>query len=55
VALRREEPVELQLLYPDFGVEEPLHTVAREYDLDSGALIAAARAALAAPDREVLL
>lgn len=55
VALRRGEPVELQLLYPDFGVEEPLLTVAREYDLDSGALIAAAEAALAAPDREVLL
>lgn len=55
VALRKEEPVELQLLYPDLGVDEPLRAVAAHYGLDSEVLIAAANAALAAPDRAVTL
>jgi len=55
VALRGSEPVELQLLYPDLGVEEPLRTVAEHYGLDPEALIAAANAALAAPNRAVTL
>jgi hypothetical protein len=36
-------------------VEEPLAAVAARYGLDREALIAAARSALAAPDREILL
>jgi hypothetical protein len=55
VALRRGEPVELQILYPDLGVDEPLRKVAARYGLDPEALIAAANAALAAPDRVVTL
>lgn len=55
VALRRGEPVALELLYPDLGVDEPLCIVAEHYGLDSESLIAAANAALAAPDRVVTL
>jgi hypothetical protein len=55
VALRDDGPVEVQLLYPDLGVNEPLHAVAEHYRLDPEALIAAANAALAAPDRAVTL
>jgi hypothetical protein len=36
-------------------VEEPLKAVAAAYDLDLQALLAAARAALAAPDRTVVV
>lgn len=53
VALRDDRPVELQLLYPDLGIDEPLGAVARAYGLDAEALIASAQAALAAPDRSV--
>jgi len=53
VALRDDRPVELQLLYPDLGVDEPLRIAAERYNLDPEALIAAATAALAAPDRRV--
>ena len=55
VALRNGEPVELQVLYPDLGIEEPVRTAAAHYGLDPEALIAAASAALAAPDRAVTL
>jgi hypothetical protein len=55
VALRNDEPVELQLLYPDLGVDQPLRAVAEHYGLDPEALVAAANAALAAPDRAVTL
>jgi hypothetical protein len=55
VALRNEEPVALQLLYPDMGIAEPLRAVAAHYELDAESLIAAAHAALAAPDRTVTL
>lgn len=55
VALNHGEPVELQLLYPDLGLEEPLRAAARGYDLDPQALIAAAQAALALPDRTLSL
>ena len=54
-ALCDGRPVELQLLYPDLGVDEPLRAAAERYDLDAEALIAAAQAALAAPDRSVTL
>lgn len=53
VALRENRPVELQVLYPDLGVDEPLRMAADSYDLDPEALIATATAALAAPDRAV--
>jgi hypothetical protein len=47
--------VEVQLLYPDMGVEEPLAVVADRYHLDREALCAAAHSALAAPDRVVMI
>lgn len=53
VALRNSQPVELQLLYPDLGLEEPLRIAAERYELDAEALIATAKAALSAPDRSV--
>jgi hypothetical protein len=55
VALRGGVPIELQLLYPDLGIEEPLRAAAERYGLDAQALIAAAQAAFAAPDRSVAL
>lgn len=55
VALHDDRPVELQLLYPDLGIDEPLGAITRAYGLDEEALVAAVRAALAAPDRSVTL
>ncbi len=55
VALSDSRPVELQLLYPDLGIEEPLEAASRAYALDKEALVAAAQAALAAPDRTVMV
>jgi hypothetical protein len=55
VALAEGTPVEVQLLYPDVGISEPLAAVADRYDLDREALDAAAQSALAAPDRVVVL
>lgn len=55
VALMDGQPVEVQLLYPDMGLAEPLAAVAERYDLDREALAAAAQSALAAPDRVVSL
>ena len=34
VALADDQPVEVQLLYPDMGLAEPLAAVAERYDLD---------------------
>lgn len=53
VALDQGRPVEVQLLYPDIGIAEPLAAVADRYELDREALQAAAQSALAAPDRVV--
>lgn len=53
VALRASNPIELQLLYPDLGIDDPLQAVAERYALDAQALIAAAAAAFAAPNRSV--
>ncbi len=53
VALAARQPVEVQLLYPDLGISEPLAAVADRYDLDREALEAAAQSALAAPNRVV--
>lgn len=55
VALHSGQPVELQLLYPDLGIDEPVRAAAGRYRLDAEALIAAAQAALAAPDRIVTM
>jgi hypothetical protein len=55
VALAEGKPVEVQLLYPDLGIDEPLAAVADRYDLDREALQAAAQSALAAPDRVVVV
>ncbi len=53
VAVADGHPVEIQILYPDLGVAEPLAAVASRYDLDLEVLSAAAQSALAAPDRVV--
>jgi len=55
VAIAGDKPVNVELLYPDLGIDEPLRAAAERFDLDAEALIAAARAAIAAPDREVTL
>ena len=55
VALADGRPVEVQVLYPDMGLTEPLLAVAERYELDREALQAAAQSALAAPDRVVIL
>ena len=53
VAIAGDKPVNVELLYPHLGIDEPLRAAAERFDLDEEALIAAARAAIAAPDREV--
>jgi hypothetical protein len=55
VAIANDQPVEVQVLHPELGIEGPLNLVADRYDLDAEALLAAAQAALAAPDRTVTL
>ena len=55
VALAAGRPVEVQVLYPDLGITEPLAAVAARYGLDAQALEAAAQSAIAAPDRTVTL
>lgn len=49
------KPVNVELLYPDHGIEDPLRAAADRFELDAEALIAAAQAAIAAPDRVVTL
>jgi hypothetical protein len=53
VALEQGAPVEVQILYPDLGLAAPLAAAAERYGLDGEALLAAAKSALAAPDRVV--
>ncbi len=55
VAISAGQPIEMQLLYPEMGVAEPLAAAAARHGLDREALAAAAAAALAAPDRAVSL
>ena len=55
VGVANDRAVEVQILHPDLGIEEPLNAAAERYDLDVEALIAAAQAALAAPDRAITL
>jgi hypothetical protein len=54
IALRRGRPVNVELLNPADHLEL-LEVAAERFELDGGALVAAARAALAAPDRAVTL
>lgn len=55
VSFADDMPANVELLYPDLGLEEPLREAAERYQLDAEALIAAASAAIAAPDRKVTL
>jgi hypothetical protein len=55
VAIAGGKPANVELLYPDLGLEQPLRAAAEQFDLDAEALIAAAQAAIAAPDRVVTL
>ncbi len=55
VDLLADKPVGVEVLYVDDGIEEPLAAAAAKYDLDLEALTAAARSAIAAPDRVVTL
>jgi hypothetical protein len=55
VAFAAGKPVNVELLYPDLGIEGALREAADRFDLDGDALIAAARAAVAVPDRVVTL
>jgi hypothetical protein len=55
VALSDGKPVEVQILYPDMGITEPLYAASARHGLDLEALTAAAQSALAAPDRIVVL
>jgi hypothetical protein len=55
VALLEGVPVDVEVLHPERGIEKPLRAAAKRYDLDLEALLAAARSAIAAPDREVTL
>ena len=53
VAVIAEEPVDVEILYPDLGIDDPLEVIAARFDLDLESLRAAARSALEAPDRVV--
>ena len=55
VHLVDERPVSIDVLNASRDLEAPLRAVAERYGLDLETLIAAARSALAAPDREVEL
>lgn len=53
VNLADGRPVLVEILGASAGAEEPLGAIAAAYGLDEEALLAAARSALAAPDRVV--
>jgi hypothetical protein len=53
VGIRDERPVMVDLIGTSTGIDERLVAAGERYGLDAQALIAAARAALAAPDRVV--
>lgn len=55
VGIRGEKPVMIDVISVGAEVDERLRAAAERYDLDAEALIAAAQAALAAPDRAVTL
>lgn len=53
VHVREDRPVMIDVIGTRHGFEESLRTAAEQYELDAEALVAGARAALAAPDRPV--
>jgi hypothetical protein len=55
VGIRDEKAVRIDVIGTDSDVAAPLRAAASAYDLDAGALIAAAQAALAVPDRQIVL
>lgn len=55
VAILDGQPVIIDVIGTKHDVLEPLAAVAATYDLDLEVLLAAARAALAAPDRTIVL
>jgi hypothetical protein len=55
VGLYEDRPVMVDVIGTRHQFEGPLRMAAERYDLDAEALIAAAKAALAAPDRPVTL
>ena len=50
-----ERPIGVEILFPTDPYDDLLYAAAERFDLDPEALIAAARAAIAAPDRKVTL
>ena len=55
VSVCDERPVRVDLIGTKGDINSPLRAAASTYGLDAGALIAAAQAALAVPDRQVVL
>jgi hypothetical protein len=55
VGIRDKRPVLIDLIGTSVGLDERLRAVAERFELDAEALIAAARAALSAPNRAVTL
>jgi len=55
VALLDGRPVDVEIRYPERGIQAPLTAAAERYDLDLDVLLAAANSALSAPDRIVTL
>jgi hypothetical protein len=55
VGVRAERPVRIDVIGTSGDIEGPLRAAGRAYDLDAGPLIAAAQAALAVPDRQIVL
>jgi predicted thioesterase len=53
VGIRHEKPVLIDLVGTRVGVEQRLTAVGKCFELDAEALVAAAQAALSAPDRAV--
>ena len=53
IGIRDGRPVRIDVIGTGGDLEKSLRTAARHYSLDAQALLATARAALAAPDREV--
>jgi uncharacterized protein YuzE len=49
------EPVSIEILYPSMGMDEPLRIAAERHGLDVEALRIAAHAAVAAPDRVIII
>jgi hypothetical protein len=55
VGIREGRPVRIDVIGTAGEINGPLRLAASAYDLDAGVLIAAAQAALAVPDRQVVL